>query len=955
MLACSFRLMKSQSIKLQKLAEKLIEAKTESVRKFLLKDVPKTDFLKLAQALRDTYYESWTNEPKRVQKAAQALKSLVKNNPGEEIKALSFWVSGIADLTQGKLSSAIENLDKSSQTFQIIDKEYESAQTQVAKLYALGLLGQYKKAFECGKTALEVFEKYGDEIAAGKIENNIGNLFIRQELLREAENYYLAARSRFAKLKNTEQLVLCEIGLANTYSSLNDFRKAEKLYHRTLYTAQKTGMFLRQAEIETNIGSLALYRGKYDKALKFLENSRQKYETLKMPHQTTIAELEIADAYLELNLVKEAYDIYKTIGDKLHRLKMQGEEARARANFGRSAATLNKLQIARKQLKKAARLYILEKNNVGAATVKIAQANLELTQKNYRAAWQTAEEIENLLADSENLRHKLSARFIKAEALRNLGEHTKSAQELRSVYTDAVKFEQPNTAQAAQIALGKIAFYDKNFRQAEKHFKSAIRLTETLRAPLAAEEFRMAFLADKLAPFEYLTKIYLAENKIEKAFLMTEQSRSRSLAENLNGGFGADGKTAGVLGNKLTILREELNWFYSRLSRAADSEIKKLQVEANSREKQISAFMRQIAATHSNRAEIVANRTSTGKQTNDEENLRRTQKQIGKKKALIEFVNLESRLAAFIVTDKKISFVADLATEAEVLTLLESLQFQFGALRYGAKNLGNFAAELKKRADFYLGQLYDKLLAPLEHFLEKRHLTIVPVGATHYVPFHALFDGEHYMIEKGNVTYAPSATVWRFLASKRLNNSDNALLIGYADERIPLVNREIETLQKIFRTAQAFTGDQANIAAFTENAPRFDVLHLACHGQFRPENPMFSSLHLADGRLTVRDIGNCKLKAKLVVLSACETGLNKIFAGEEILGLARGFLSAGAKSLVLSLWTVSDEATTELMKEFYERRKTGKSAAESLRIAQRGFIERGAHPYFWSPFLIIGK
>ena len=181
------------------------------------------------------------------------------------------------------------------------------------------------------------------------------------------------------------------------------------------------------------------------------------------------------------------------------------------------------------------------------------------------------------------------------------------------------------------------------------------------------------------------------------------------------------------------------------------------------------------------------------------------------------------------------------------------------------------------------------------------------------------------------------------------------MLIGYADASIPLVDREIESLQKIFPDAEIYTGDRAKVAAFTENAPRFDILHLACHGQFRPESPLFSSLHLADGRLTVRDISALKLKAELVTLSACETGVHKIFAGEEILGLARGFLSAGAKSLLLSLWTVSDEATIELMQTFYEQRNAGKSSAKSLQTAQKSFIERGVHPYFWSPFVLIGK
>jgi CHAT domain-containing protein len=118
---------------------------------------------------------------------------------------------------------------------------------------------------------------------------------------------------------------------------------------------------------------------------------------------------------------------------------------------------------------------------------------------------------------------------------------------------------------------------------------------------------------------------------------------------------------------------------------------------------------------------------------------------------------------------------------------------------------------------------------------------------------------------------------------------------------------------------------------------------------------MFSSLHMADGWITVHDICSQSLKAELVTLSACETGLSKIFAGDEILGLARGFLTAGASSLIVSLWTVNDEAAGKLMTDLYTFLQRGRSIASSLRDAQLAFIARGDHPYLWSPFVLIGR
>ncbi len=933
---------------LHKLAEKLIEAKTKSERENILKTIPETDLVKLAVAVKEICYSFWTSEPTKAQASAKTLENIYKFSPQKEIKAYSEWINGIAEITRGNLVPATERLDGSAAAFLHLGNELEAAQTQVSKLYVLALLGHYDEAVECGKNTLKIFKKYKDDLSTGRILHNLGNLFFRREIYRQAEKYQLLAHKHFLKANDVKQVAMIEHSLAVTYSALNNFCEAERFYSKALLKAQKVGMIVTQAEIESSLGYLALFRGRLKEALKFLELSRQKYETLKMPHQTTIAELEIADVYLELNLTTEAISIYKKVADELHELKMQGEEARARANFGRVAAVSNEMQTARKQLKKASQLYVLEKNKVGAAAVKLNESTLELNLQNYEKALKLAEEAEVFLRQSENLRHMLTARWLQAEALRNLGENEKAQKLLFQVFIESIKQEQPNTAQSAQISLGNLAVQQNNYRQAEKHFRRAIQLIETLRAPLAAEEFRMAFLANKLAPFENLAKIYLAENKIEKAFLIIERARARSLAESLGDTNlpmnERQNKVSVKLKKKLETLREELNWFYSRLNRADESEIENLQREAKEREKQIADVLRQIAST---------DESEFGK--TDFLDFKRLQNQIGEQKALIEFVNFDGNLSAFVVTDKKIHFIADLAKESEILTLLENLQFQFGSLRYGAKNLGRFTGELKERADFYLRNLYEKLIKPLKSFVEKRDLAIVPVGALHYVPFHALFDGTRYQIEMRQVTYAPSATVWQFLASKPKRKIRNALLIGYADERIPLVTREIKNLKKIFTKAKSYAGGNATVSAFTKNAAKFDVLHLACHGQFRPENPLFSSLHLADGWITVRDICSQKLNAEIVTLSACETGLNKIFAGDEILGLTRGFLAAGAKSLCLSLWTVNDAATTVLMQDFYAQLQLGKIASEALKIAQCNFIERGVHPYFWSPFALIGR
>lgn len=932
----------------QNLIDEILKTKSSEKLLALFKENPEFINLEFANDLKETYYKSWTTEPQKTQNAAKALSVLHKLLPEKEIEAIAKWVQGIAYLTEGKLEKTISELSKSSRIFESLDQYYQSAQTKVSQLYALALLGRYDEAVLIGNKALKIFKANKDFLATGKIEMNLGNIALRRTYYSEAAKYFLSARKTFNQINEKTWLTMCENNLAITYSGLNQFRKAEEFYANAFDNARLAKMFVTEAEIEASMGNLALFRGKYSDALRFLELSRRKYEELAMPHQTAIADLEIADIYLELNLADEALSIYERIAEEFKKLKMRGEEARTRANFGRAAILSGKTAQARNELKKAARLYEKEHNKTGAASVKIALANLEISHKNYKNALKSAGEAESLLTKSTNLRLKLAARFFKGESLAALGNFSEAEQILRKNYADALRQEQRNIAQSSLNSLGKIYLQRGELSRAQRLFKRSIKIIESLRAPLAGEEFRMSFLADKLAPFENLAKIYLAQNKFKQAFAMIENARARTLSENLQTESNPDSneKNASKTTKKLAALREELNWFYSKLNRAEESEYAEILTEVKKREKQISDVLRQNESTKT---------IKTNEKFATEFDLENLQKSLGKNKVLLEFAKFDGRFAAFAVSGKKIFFVKDLATETEIIEILESLHFQFGALRYGAKIRGKYADELKKRADFYLGKLYEKLLAPLENFIENKDLIIVPADSLHYVPFQALKTGEKYLIETRLINYAPSANVWSLLQKKPRRNMQSALLIGFADERIPLVNSEIETLKNIFSNAKVFTGKAAKTSAFTENAPDFDVLHLACHGQFRPENPLFSSIHLADGNLTVRDICAKKINAELVTLSACETGLNKIFAGDEILGLARGFLIAGASSLVLSLWTVNDEATTELMKNFYTNLQRGETVAASLEKAQKVFIERGEHPYFWSPFAVIGK
>src|SRR5262249_10580039 len=144
------------------------------------------------------------------------------------------------------------------------------------------------------------------------------------------------------------------------------------------------------------------------------------------------------------------------------------------------------------------------------------------------------------------------------------------------------------------------------------------------------------------------------------------------------------------------------------------------------------------------------------------------------------------------------------------------------------------------------------------------------------------------------------------------------LILAVSDKLTPQIDEEAEALRELLPKAHVFTGSEANEDKLRQYGLSAGKIHIAAHGIFRADSPMFSSLRLGDTWLNLFDIFNLHLGAELITLSACETGMSAVSEGDELLGLARGFLYAGTPSLVVSLWTVNDRSTAQLMRRFYE-------------------------------------
>lgn len=288
----------------------------------------------------------------------------------------------------------------------------------------------------------------------------------------------------------------------------------------------------------------------------------------------------------------------------------------------------------------------------------------------------------------------------------------------------------------------------------------------------------------------------------------------------------------------------------------------------------------------------------------------------------------------------------------------------------------------------YANELYKLLIEPVLP-LPKR-LIIVPDGGLSYIPFDALlseipaqpaaFKTHAYLLRTYSISYCYSATLLQEMQAKQHNPNNTFLAFapqfgdGYQAEvrgkrynLSPLMHNtpEVQRAQAVLKTGKILTGADATEANFKQIGANYRIVHFATHGMANNEFPDYSLLAFTEIKdtieneyLYVNDLYNMELNADLVVLSACETGIGKMQRGEGIMSLARGFSYAGAKSIFTTLWSVNDQATAQIVENFYLHIAEGKTKDEALQLARLDFIAQStdetAHPFLWSPYILIG-
>jgi tetratricopeptide (TPR) repeat protein len=907
----------------------------------------------LVRALKDRSFALLTQDPVQALGLAEVCVTIATMTDDDETRALADRVLAQALHASGRYAAAVERYAAAHERFTRCGDASEAARTLIGKVDALMYLGRYDEAIETAHSARAAFEAQGEAQRVARIETNLGNIYHRLDRPLEALEAYERARRVLVRCGQDLDLAIVDHNRGNVLAMLNRFDAALDAYAAAKATYSAHSSAADYACTAYNEAYLHFLCGHYGRALAELAQVRARFTELGDRRHLALCDLDEAEVLLALNRGAEAGVLAGRAAASFDGLAMRYEAAKARAFQAVATYDSGDLTAATALLTAAETRFQQEGNDVWVATVRLLMAEIDLKRGKAAGALERCTGALALLGAGACTPRIGRGRVLRGHALRALGRHEEAKAEALAAKAAAATLGDRVLSYQASHLLGQLQEEAGDLKGAANSYLRAADDVDWLRGGISRDDLRISFAGDKVALYEDIVRNLLRRERVAEAFAQVERAKARALVDLL-----ASGPTLRVhtdeadaaLAARVERLRAELSGLYNRLH-GEDEERQRvtggsdeLLAQMRQREEEISSA---LATLQVRQAEYVSLRSvSTA-------GLDQVRRQLGHGNALLEYYVLGGDVIAFVVTDTDARVYGPLATGAEFEDLVQKWRSHLARFRYGPAFVRRHGAALYSAALAILRELYARLIAPLASDLAGHDLVVVPHGALHHVPFHALHDGQSFLIQHHEISYAPSATVLLLQRAKEVR-SGGSLIVGLPGPALRHVAEEVAAVAACYADPRVLLGASATRARFSACAGQYSHLHLATHAVFRADNPLFSAMQLADDWLTVSDIYDLELAADLVVLSACETGASEVLRGDELIGLTRGFMYAGARSLVVSLWAANDAATAALMETFYQSVVAGASIRGALRTARCEAMERVAHPYYWAPFIAFG-
>lgn len=896
----------------------------------------------------------------------------------------------------GEFEAALQLIEQARSAYEDQGRTYDALRTTIGFMNVLTDLSRFQEALDAGQNVLDAIQKHtsvqpshltpapGEAVSADQWQLLTALAHVNRSTAlgylgryREEADELALAEVIYQRLNLPERIATVSSNRGVNLVYLGLVREALAAFQKAVELRSGSPPSLFQGHTLINIGQAHLLLGNYMESLHTFEQAQALLTMLDAHIDQQINLIHMADAYRVLNLYPEALSMYRDAEQALSATEMKYERAVALWGIGSTLLAQSREAEAHTALTEASTLFAQIGNMSLRVGVLLEIAALQARQGERASALHTAHSaLETVTGDvSGNVwpvqqiyAHMRISDLLLPDTVA-ARPHLEAAEELLT--TMAL----PHLRYRLNQRFGRLHLMEGNDRAAQWRLEQAIQEVEQLRDTLSHEAFRTSFLSDKTAAYEELMLLHLRRNHEEstqEAFAIAERAKSRTLVDRLVGIVAKELDTTldPESAIRLAMLQADLNAVYSKLlmdDQTGDeaephiraAHVTNLQTYARKVEHEISRIRLRIQTT-GNPISGDPFRTSLSAPV--------IQSQLPGDLALIAYHTIGDEIMAFVFVNGHVRALRNLSSVVCVKRLLQQLHLQWSRLRSVQSLAEHHLPLLEKATQRVLTQLHKELFAPVASLIEQLSanrldtgtdgqpkLAIVPHGLVHQVPFQALYDGQHYLLERYEISYAPSATVLALCYQRPSRRTEEVLVMGVSEPGIPAVAAEMRAITHYLRSAAVFHNEQATAQTLSDRAGTSSILHLACHGLFRADNPMFSALKLHDRWFTATEMARLDLHGALVVLSACESGRGHVLGGDELLGLARACLGAGASSLIVSHWLVQDDTGAIVMAEFYARLAQGVAPASALRAAQLVLKNSHPHPYHWAPFVFMGN
>jgi len=790
------------------------------------------------------------------------------------------------------------------------DASSSRAETERLNSHALVLYqrGETQAALSELNQVLSRYEVEGDH---RREANTLGNIALVYERMGEYQEALAASNRALVMYREVGDLAgeaLTLNNVAHVYQRLGEYPHALDISQQALVLHRRVGDGLGEATSLSNIGLIYGSLGQHARALEYFE-------------QALAIERKIGDQAQEAYTLDNLASVFSTLGQPVDAVEASHEA----------------LALHRKAADRA-----------GEASTLSAMGSQYVAKGDYEQALQ-------YLHEALATQHVILDRRGEAVTLNNigavysrLGKHSKALDYFQQAL---VLFNEIGDIAGEGEALDSIGSTDESLgrlQDALKSYMRSITVAENLRASARVDEFKSSLAEQFTGVYQRATLLLVRLDRPVEAFQLTERARARTFLDQIGNAHVDASK-----GGSADPLEKE-----RRLNAAlAELELRLRQERANPLPQQNADLIQSLAAQVTAKQKEYQDTLAELKLANPEyaslrsiapPALSEVQKLLSKEVTLISY---------FVTRDKTLVFVIsrDWLKVAQVDVTENNLKNAISEFRSFA-SVSDWAPES-------LAELSRWLIAPIKPDLRTPILGIVPNGVLNNLPFAVLRYGEHYIGDEYSIFYLPSASTLRFVPAKPVTGHVRLLALAASrPEGLPALRyaeTEVKDIGRLF-DSQVFVGSAATKPALLARASGCTILHLAAHGRFEPNDPLFSRIILApsandDGVLTVNEIYGLNLmKVNLVVLSTSQAGLGAENPGDETAAFDRAFIYAGASSVIASLWSVSDQATSVFMMSFYTHLRQGMAKADALRVAQAETRARYPHPYYWAAFRLTG-